>query len=348
MRVSILDRCWPSVIVALQLLLLQSWCRAADPSDAVSETIIEFSDEFWDGFRADHPICCPWLDLLPSEKEKLWGFVDRKGALVIKRQFDHVDHFREGLSVVWKRKKYGFIDRSGKIAIPIEFDGAFSFSEGLAGVTKKGKGAYIDRSGNVVLQFEDGIFLTEFREDCAIVAKLLPDRRPEEPKFGIVNKRGQYIVKPGYQTALPMSNGRAWLMKDLRWFCVDCQGKMIGEVPYLLVRPFREGLAAVVSDDKWAFIGTDLKIVIPPQFHETHDFSEGLAPVALDGKWGFIDLRGTMVIKPAYDMVAPADLKGAYVRDGKAIVLKDGWWLEIDSSGRELAKLGKSTVPRAK
>jgi hypothetical protein len=64
--------------------------------------------------------------------------------------------------------------------------------------------------------------------------------------------------------------------------------------------------------------------------------------------WGFIDARGKTLIEPSYDMVAPTHFGRHHVRDGKTFVLMDGWWLEIDSSGRELAELGKSAVPRPK
>ena len=53
---------------------------------------------------------------------------------------------------VVQNRKYGYMNRRGKIVIEPKFDYAWSFSEGLAGIVIDRKGGYIDPKGNIVIQ----------------------------------------------------------------------------------------------------------------------------------------------------------------------------------------------------
>ncbi|RLG25198.1 WG repeat-containing protein, partial [Methanosarcinales archaeon] len=57
--------------------------------------------------------------------------------------------FSERLARVVKNGKYGFVDKKGKIVIPLKYDNAGSFSEGLAWVEKDGKEGFVDKKGKV-------------------------------------------------------------------------------------------------------------------------------------------------------------------------------------------------------
>ena len=66
-----------------------------------------------------------------------------------KTEYDFVDSFSERLARVVKNGKYGFVDKKGKIVIPLKYDNAGSFSEGLAWVEKDGKEGFVDKKGKV-------------------------------------------------------------------------------------------------------------------------------------------------------------------------------------------------------
>ena len=54
--------------------------------------------------------------------------------------------FYDGLSCVKQNGKYGFIDKKGKVVVPFQFDDtAYSFSDGLAYVKQDGKYGFIDK-----------------------------------------------------------------------------------------------------------------------------------------------------------------------------------------------------------
>ncbi|HEX3253432.1 MAG TPA: WG repeat-containing protein [Pyrinomonadaceae bacterium] len=80
-----------------------------------------------------------------------YGFINTRGDVVIKPEFDLTFDFAEGMAFVKKNGKYGFVDQTGKLAIEPQFYFARDFRNGLAkvGFAPDGWG-YIDKSGHFV------------------------------------------------------------------------------------------------------------------------------------------------------------------------------------------------------
>lgn len=66
-------------------------------------------------------------DLAQVRQNYKYGFIDKKGRVVIPFQFDATGSFSEGLVQVWQDGKCGFIDKKGKVVVPFRFDTADSF-----------------------------------------------------------------------------------------------------------------------------------------------------------------------------------------------------------------------------
>ncbi len=114
--------------------------------------------------------------LLPISFDSKWGYVNKKGEIVIPLKFEHAESFSEGMASVGKdiiiREAdnfslilWGFIDKTGKLVIPYRYQGgdgygAPIFREGLAAVKdelddsgwRKSIG-YIDQKGNIAIPF---------------------------------------------------------------------------------------------------------------------------------------------------------------------------------------------------
>lgn len=274
--------------------------------------------------------------LFPVKVNGKYGYIDTKGTMVIRPQFDSAHRFQEGLAgvvmggekrtgrdgyIFYLGGKFGYIDRKGKLVIPL---GTFSFgrgfSEGLAEVGVNGcKGenctGYADKNGKLVInnQFSSG---SEFREGLAVVE--IPGG-----KRGVIDKNGKFVVPAMYDGVMQISEGvivantRVSGSLNLldnklpvyRTVLLDRSGKITARPDHTVFGLFSEGLTqgiiivTVGSQDHEVHGVVDKtgKFVIEPGFQKVGDFVGGLAPAQIRNKWGFIDRTGKFVIEPVYD-----------------------------------------------
>ena len=118
-----------------------------------------------------------------SKKEK-YGFIDKKGNVVVKPKYEWAYQFSDGLAVVSQDGKYGFINTKGKVAIKLKYDSASSFSEGLACVSKDGKNSFIDKKGKEIIKLGSGLPVGDFSD--GVVAVMNGDS-----SYKIIDKKGQ-------------------------------------------------------------------------------------------------------------------------------------------------------------
>ena len=71
----------------------------------------------------------------------LWGYINRKGDVVVEPQFQMAGPFFEGMAEIIENFKVGFIDVTGRVVIKPQLEPAMfrSFREGLAHVQVAGK-----------------------------------------------------------------------------------------------------------------------------------------------------------------------------------------------------------------
>lgn len=95
--------------------------------------------------------------LAPVQTLDGYGFINKQGKFVVQPKFPSVygttPYFSEGLSrLILKDKKIGFIDKKGKVVIKTEYEYAKEFENGLAQVCEKviDTCGYIDKKGKVI------------------------------------------------------------------------------------------------------------------------------------------------------------------------------------------------------
>ena len=215
---------------------------------------------------------------LKRRVEGTYGYIDEKGRVIVRPQYDSAYPFSEGLArtaiqVGWERDLHGFlwgyIDRKGQYVIKPQYDYAYDFKVGVALVRRKGAAPleyiYIDKNGHNICGDTAFMFGDSFSDGIARVVAV-----PGEPR---------------------------------RFMNLKCD--FLSTVKFEDANSFSEGLAAVKVDGKWGYIDTKGNISIEPQFFWAGDFEGGLAQFKIDklggALIGFINKKGEVVIEPRFN-----------------------------------------------
>lgn len=202
-----------------------------------------------------------------------YGFINKKGQLVIPCIYDQAHNFSEGVCNVGLIKgkniygyhdyKYGYINTRGDIVIPIIYDGFWGcFEDGYTEVYNDGHGTLLGIDGKPLPGFSwqfDGV-----RRICEGFARF-----DKDGKYGFLNVNGDISIPAIYDFA--------------SFFC--------------------EGIACVSIYDKYGkakygAINTDGILVIPYIYDDIFFFENGIALVEKDHQVGLIDKYGNSTFMP--------------------------------------------------
>jgi hypothetical protein len=301
------------------------------------------------------------VELYPVNVWGKYGYIDKKGSIVIKPQYTFAGAFKEGMAKVELDGKLGYIDRNGAEVIKPQYTEAYDFSEGLAAVrTTDGKTMYVDKKGNTVLSRADMMYPFGFSGGLAACGS--------NQSIGFMDSSGKVIVPPQYSSVSLFSEGLAAVLVGQKYGYIDNKGNMTISPQFDYAQDFKDGVAGVLINGKYGFIDKTGKVVIAAQYDMVGKFSEGLASACINNKWGFIDKDGKTVIGLNYEYVqdfseglAEASMQdkcyfidktgrpvdsiprtGQYIPDpfnnGLAMVIKEEGSYYIDKSGKMLWK----------
>jgi len=122
------------------------------------------------------------------------------------------------------------------------------------------------------------------------------------------------------EVAKPFSeNGLARVKSKKKWGVINKKGEYIVPPLYDLVGEFSEGFAPILVENKVGFIDEEGKIIIEPKFDlptnvkyqfpevqiELYRFVNGLCPVNLENSYGYINPEGVIVINMIYSNATP-------------------------------------------
>ena len=130
--------------------------------------------------------------LAPIQTTEGWGYIDKTGNPVITPNFEEAGIFSQGLAWVRNDDYIGFIDKSGVVDIPYQFAEVKSFSEDMSAVRLSGDWFYINRKSGLIVIKEPFFAAESFNDGIARVQI----GNNENPRFGYVNKAGEYIWYP--------------------------------------------------------------------------------------------------------------------------------------------------------
>jgi hypothetical protein len=187
-----------------------------------------------------------------------WGFINKKGEIVMNPQFEDVGYFSGGKCAVKdNRGKWGYINIDGKVVINNQFDDATDFNNGKAIVALGSKYGLIDKNGKYLVNpqfdkmyYDEEIFLVN-----------------NGSAWGWCDNEGKYLINPQFKEAMPfLKNKLAPVKIDNRWGYADMQGKLVINPQFEVAFPYVDGIALVYNNYKYGFIDKEGKYIINPQF----------------------------------------------------------------------------------
>jgi hypothetical protein len=230
-----------------------------------------------------------------------YGFIDHKGKMVIKPQYEYAFPFYEGFAVVKNYDRYGMINRKNKEVFPIKFEILTSMYEGrvFAG-DNDGLAMYDNRFKQLTKPVYT--YLVGRTEDRILVMR--------DNKYGFLDEKGNEVIPCTYDQAGLFDQGRAYVSIDNKWGIIDRNGNVVLPIEYdnsgyrAEAYRYHDGLALIEKNNRYGYCDMEGRPVIWPCFENAYQFSDGLAPVCL-GLWGYIDTKGEFFISPVFDMASP-------------------------------------------
>ena len=304
-------------------------------------------------------------ELYPVKQNNKYGYVNRKGQVVLNFKYDTANHFSDRMALVSINGEYGFIESNGFRKIGFN-DNNYSlfkdFSEGVAPFkTPKGLWGYLDKKGQVVIQaayqdafsFSDGYGLVETLEGNRVKVYEFLDElgrklvggpflsafsfsegvacvEPNKSPLGCIyiDTDGKQIFEGSFLRGSAFSNGMAKVQfNNGDGAFVNREGKVVSQFKgtstqkaitdsnswftivgyknlfHKLLQPYGNGVTPInVKNDEWMLmtkIGSSTGRRI--RCDKIFSFSEGVARFSRSQKFGFIDTKGVEIIKPIYE-----------------------------------------------
>jgi hypothetical protein len=203
-----------------------------------------------------------------AAQDMRFGFIDKKGELLIPARFEVAQDFSEGVAAVSldfsRTRKFGYINRSGDWEIEPRFNVAETFSEGLAVVEINGR---------------------------------LVENQIVDQAWGYIDRSGQLKIPAVYKWAGDFSEGLARVkIQSNRLGYIDRTGRVVISPRFSEAWDFADGLAAACDEANCTYIDRSGKSVITA-FRAWWSFSDGLAVIDPQGTRGqfYIDTKGRII-----------------------------------------------------
>jgi hypothetical protein len=202
----------------------------------------------------------PCFGVFKIEEKKggslLYGLAVADGSVIRKPDLLYLSDFSGGLAAAKSRNgRFGFVDLSGSWRIGPAFKRVASFSEGFAYAVSEYRGAleyeeFIDNRGD--LAFDADTWVPEERSVNwpFQVGEGLAAFMDEDEEVGFLDTAGEVAIQPGWEDALPFSNGLAAAKLGGLWGYIDRQGAWAIAPTFAEAYSFRpEGLAQVKTTE---------------------------------------------------------------------------------------------------
>lgn len=233
---------------------------------------------------------------------EFWGTIEDEGYLV---------NTNDGKNLIEKNKIAPINTIGDPSLIPFFSDNQKGF------VNRKGEFEIIVDSTYRDLEY--------FSEGRAVYAKHIQENLPHAPfknrGYGLIDKKGNEVVLPKYETILPFSNGLAACRLNGKYGFINKKGKIVIDIKYDHADFFNEReLTAVELNDKWGIINNVGKVIIPFNYKSISSFGHRSQYYLCRKKEfsGIYDCSGNVILSERYSSIKlsnSSDIKFVFRKD---------------------------------
>ena len=215
-----------------------------------------------------------------------WGFINKKGNIVIDKVYDDLRPFKNGLARANFAGKWGFIDIKGNAVIPFEYRGTFPFKDGLARIQNFDKKyGFIDRTGKLIIPDTMGLVF-DFDSGRA--------RAEQNGEYGYIDTQGKWVIEPAFKKCSNFENEHARVYQFEKAALIDKQGafKIRYEEGNQKMFSTKVDLVRAKKDGVYRFYDLNSYKVVKDGLINATDFEDGLSAVEIsEGKWSVVNMK---------------------------------------------------------
>ena len=232
-----------------------------------------------------------------------WGYIDLSGKTVIPFDYESATGFwYGGKTEVKKNGRYGVIDQENNVIIPFTWDYVSLSESSIVGVRDK---AYYLLDENGIIQYE---FPTSSVSSDDYGHFFVYDNAPIDEKGALIDKEGNYLLKPEWYFVDVIDDHRAVVTKlkgeDRKKGVIDyLTGDILVPLIYDDIQLFyhaddgsSEGIRYFSQLDYYGFFDESFNVISMPQYTKVTVFSHGYAAVKDADGWKIIDKTGKVIL----------------------------------------------------
>ena len=176
---------------------------------------------------------------LGISKDKKYGLIGSKGETLCEPVIEDISEVDGDIVVIerfCKKKayissdgtfKYGLYDIKKKVLIPADYDTRPELKDGYYLISKNGLFGILDLNGQQILKPE-WKSISPF-DGCFLVRKVVDDVDDYSKHLGLVNKSGNFLIKPDYNEIVILAPGIYKAKRCGLWTIYDKDGKLTEE-----------------------------------------------------------------------------------------------------------------------
>ena len=259
-----------------------------------------------------------------------YGLLSKEGKLLVDAKYAHLDYYSENLYFASIKiedefyRKYGIIDEQENIILPFEYSNVESY----CGVVLPRRAMWLIKRGKL------NYILPKEISSYALI---------ENEGYGLVNKKGEVILEPIYQTIIDFKNGY-FVIEDNKWYIIDNKEFVKKETNYRSIRRLAHNFyetSVLISQTyntysgnydekkKYGILDEHGNVVLEPIYDSIGEFQEEqtdlcFTRITLNGSYGLIDNNFNIIAEPIYSYIS--DFK-----EGRAFAIKNN--LHLNQSG---------------